>query len=361
MQRSSMALLLWTSVLMVGAGCRVGGANAIPPEDAGTGGAAGTRDGGVGGAAGAGGGAAGSGAGGGVAGSGASGGSAGSSGGVAGSGGLAGSGGGPAGAGGAAAGGSGGAGAGGSGGMGGSGGAASGGSGGAGSGGDGGAGTGGSCVVGGDTDHDGLGDCEEMVDGDPTTDPAVFNGLWVTVGDRPEGTGSCGMLSDYAEMDGRFSGSTRRQRVWAGWDFDTAADAYTHSDYGFQPAWPDGASNERFSLRYSGKIHLSQTGRHCFSISIGATGTDIIGGKNACGQIYVHGSGSMDPLTETGFGASGSSTGCLDLSAGDHTIDIVFWYFNVLEQATLHVRHCVGNGGPCSANQPILRREVQAP
>ncbi len=360
MQRSRVALALWASVVAAGAGCRVGGANAIPPEDAGAGGAAGARDGGV---AGTGGGAAGAGAGGGQAGS--SGGAAGSSGGAAGSsGGAAGSSGGTAGAGGAGAGGAGegGAGAGGAGAGGaGAGGAGAGGTGGGGTGGDGGAGTGGSCVVGGDTDRDGLGDCEEMVDGDPFTDPAVFNGLWVTVGDRPEGTGSCGMLSDYGEMDGRFSGSSRRQRVWAGWDFDTAADAYTHSDYGFQPAWPDGAASERFSLRYSGKIHLAQTGRHCFSISIGATGTDIIGGKNACGQIYVNGSGSMDPLTETGFNASGSNTGCVDLTAGDHTIDIVFWYFNVLEQATLHVRHCVGNGGPCSANQPILRREVQAP
>ena len=53
-------------------------------------------------------------------------------------------------------------------------------------------------------------------------------------------------------------------------------------------------------------------GPHCFSIDTGATGTDIIGGKNVCGQIWIG-----DSVAETGFAAAtaGPATVCVDLAA----------------------------------------------
>ena len=58
------------------------------------------------------------------------------------------------------------------------------------------------------TDGDGLDDCAELTDGNPVTDPNVFNGFTATIGDRPEVTGSCNALDDYAEMETRFASST---------------------------------------------------------------------------------------------------------------------------------------------------------
>ena len=150
-------------------------------------------------------------------------------------------------------------------------------------------------------------------------DAMVFNGLLAIIGDRPEVTGSCDALTDYAEMAGHFTGATRMP-VSAGWDFDTDADAYNDPSYGFQPNWASDPS-ERFSVRFTGKLNLTAAGMHCFSIDIGATGTGIVTGKNACGQVYVNaGTGSGQAtrrLIETGYMAESATANqaCRKLSA----------------------------------------------
>jgi hypothetical protein len=209
-------------------------------------------------------------------------------------------------------------------------------------------------------DGDELGDCAELDDGDDFTDPMVFNGLTATIGDRPEWTGSCDWLDDFDEMIGRFDGSTQVMDVWAGWEFDTDADSYDDPSYGFQPGWPS-AQSGRFSVRFNGRIRLAADGTHCFSIDVGATGTDIIGGKNMCAQIYVDGRPGGAWLAETGYGADSvdADVGCVDLPAGDVPLDIVFWYFNVLERAQLTVRACTG-AAPCAPDRPLDPVELQA-
>ena len=189
------------------------------------------------------------------------------------------------------------------------------------------------------------------VDGAPP-DAAGPPGLHAIIGERPEWTGSCDALDDRAEMEDRFDPPVLEQDVVAGWEFDTDADSHDDPSYGFDPPWPS-AQSGRFSVRFRGRIQLT-AGTHCFSIDIGATGTDIIGGKNACGQVWLG-----DAVAETGFSAAtaGPATVCVDVAAdGGHDLDIVFWYFNVLERAKLQVRRCAGAG--CTPDQPIAAADV---
>lgn len=218
------------------------------------------------------------------------------------------------------------------------------------------------CQPGFDTDGDSVDDCDELDDGDPFTDPAVFNGLTASIGDRPEVTGTCGNLDDYDEMVSRFDTATNVMKVYAGWEFDTGADNYADASYGFMPNWTT-SDGGRFSVRYSGRINLTDSGTHCFRIDIGATGTGIISGKNMCAQVYVDAGPGGSWLVESGYQAESSDANeaCVTLDAGDYTLDIVFWYFNVLEQAQLQVRRCFGGQSSCSPDQAIDPTAVQAP
>lgn len=194
-------------------------------------------------------------------------------------------------------------------------------------------------------------DSGDGADGAPP-DAASAIGLHAIIGERPEWTGSCDALDDRPEMNDRFDPAVMEQDVVAGWEFDTGADSYDDASYGFDPPWP-GAESGRFSVRFRGTIRLT-AGTHCFSIDIGATGTDIIGGKNACGQIWIG-----DAVAETGYLAAtaGAATVCVDVAEdGAEDLDIVFWYFNIFEQAKLVVRRCAGPA--CTPDQPIAAGDV---
>ena len=196
-----------------------------------------------------------------------------------------------------------------------------------------------------------------VIDGAPPAPDAqenVFHGMRVTIGDRPEWTGSCkSNLPDYATMTGHFATPKQQEDADAGWDFDTSADAYSDPSYGFDPMWPMAAAAERFSARYKATIHLA-AGPHCFSIDIGASGTDIITSGNECGQIWLGPEEAPSKIAETGYEAatSGVATGCIDqASDGTAELDVVFWYFNVLAQAKLHLREC--DGASCTPGTPL--------
>lgn len=203
------------------------------------------------------------------------------------------------------------------------------------------------------TDAGGSGDVDGggLADAAPPDAPGA-TGLHAIIGERPEWTGSCDALDDRAELDDRFDPPVQEQDVVAGWEFDTGADSYADPSYGFDPPWPS-AESGRFSVRFRGRIRLA-AGTHCFSIDIGATGTDIIGGKNGCGQVWIG-----DTVAETGYAAAtaGPATACVEVAAdGSEDLDIVFWYFNILEQAKLVVRRCAGAG--CTPDQPIAAGDV---
>ena len=122
------------------------------------------------------------------------------------------------------------------------------------------------------------------------------------------------------------------------------------------PNWPM-AQSGRFSVRFHGNVVLD-AGMHCFSIDIGATGTDIINGRNGCGQVWL--AGANTATAETGFEAAtaGVATGCINVATTAPTeLDIVFWYFNIFERAKLHVRHCAG--ASCTPAEPLSAMQLQ--
>jgi len=202
-----------------------------------------------------------------------------------------------------------------------------------------------------DADGNGEVDSGDGPDGAPADAP-TSSGLHAIIGERPEVTGSCDALDDRAEVDDRFDPPVQEMDVTAGWEFDTGADSYDDPSYGFEPPWPT-AQSGRFSVRFRGRVRLT-AGTHCFSIDIGATGTDIIGGKNACGQVWLG-----DAVAETGFAAAtaGPATVCAEVAAdGAEDLDIVFWYFNIFEPAKLVVRRCAGAGS--TPDQPLAAGDV---
>ncbi|HTJ45679.1 MAG TPA: hypothetical protein VL463_26435 [Kofleriaceae bacterium] len=177
----------------------------------------------------------------------------------------------------------------------------------------------------------------------------VFHGMHAMIGDRPEWTGSCSTLSTYDQMQMHFANPAQQEDVDAGWEFETDADSVSDPSYGFDPSWPMTAPSERFSLRFAATIHLA-AGDHCFQIDTGATGTDIISGKNECGQIWLDGA----KTAEVGYQAAsnGPATGCITMAAdGDAQLDVVFWYFNVFEKAKLQIRTCSGTS--CAPSDPL--------
>jgi len=200
-------------------------------------------------------------------------------------------------------------------------------------------------AAGGDDDDDD----DTSVDGGDVPDSAPPAGLHAIIGEKPQWSGSCTALDDRAEMNDRFDPPVQEQDVTAGWEFDTDKDSYNDPSFGFMPNWTS-AESGAFSVRFHGELALT-AGTHCFSIDIGATGTDIINGRNGCGQIYL-GTASA-PVAETGFDAASveAAVGCVDVADGAQDLDIVFWYFNVFERAILKVRHCAG--ADCTPDQPI--------
>lgn len=207
-------------------------------------------------------------------------------------------------------------------------------------------------------------------DASPDAEQNVFHGMHAVIGDTPQWTGSCSALAGYTMMSSHFAQPMQEADIDAGWDFDTSADSYTDPSYGFDPMWPSSAPGQRFSVRYRATMRLA-AGHHCFSIDIGATGTDIITSGNQCGQIYVGVAGATPDtaIAETGYEAatSGPAIGCVDVPAsaavettapdgsvtrgGGAELDVVYWYFNIFQQAVLHVRHCAGDG--CTPADPL--------
>lgn len=210
------------------------------------------------------------------------------------------------------------------------------------------------CTPGTDSDGDSLDDCDDV-------DPDMWNGMHASIGERPEWTGSCGALDDFAEMQGRFASPSAEQKIWAGWEFVTDADAYSDPSYGFMPPWPNPAPAERFSVRYRAALLLQESGTYCFTIDVGATGTGIVAGKNMCAQLYLDNGPGW--LAETGFEAEsiGAARACRELPAGAHDFDIVYWYFDIFRQSQLRVRYCFGGDADCDPDQPITADRLRAP
>ena len=224
-----------------------------------------------------------------------------------------------------------------------------------------------------DTDGDGLSDCHELEDAFVSTDKFAFNGLTATIGEPPTGfftSAQCDLFfgNSYGEMFGLFDQSNQVMDVYAGWDYAASSNDYDSADFGFQPNWShsdNGGVWASFQILFTGQVWLEQAGTHCFSVDTGSGGFapgDIAGRRNACGRVYINATSASQPLAETGYGAAASPvTGCLQMTAGWHTIDIAARHYETYSYAPqLQVRHCVGGPDGCTPDEPLNRRFLRA-
>jgi hypothetical protein len=226
-----------------------------------------------------------------------------------------------------------------------------------------------------DLDGDNLTDCSETGDGNPFTDPLVWNGLTATAGEPPEGfftSAQCDLFfgDDFGEMYGLFDDSSEVQNIWQGWEYQAGNtnDYSSTEDFDFEPPWP-AANNQgvwgSFQMLFSGTIYVDAPGIWCFSADTGSGGIgpgDIAGRRNCCGRIYIDANITSKPLVETGYGSSASpDVGCVDLDAGPHLIDIAARHYETYFYAPkLLIRHCYGDASTCIPDVPIPQTSLQA-
>lgn len=227
-----------------------------------------------------------------------------------------------------------------------------------------------------DSDGDSMTDCVEATDGSATTDPLIFNGLLATIGEPPSGTftsAQCNLFfgNSYGELLELFDESEQAQSIWAGWEYSAGKtnDYDDPAEFDFEPNWDNaknGGAYSSFQIWFTGVVHVADAGTWCFSVDTGSGGfgpLDIAGRRNCCGRVYIDPQPSSSPLAETGYGSAASpNTGCVELSAGPHAIDIAARHYETYFYAPkLQVRHCFGGAGSCTPDQPLTADILHAP
>jgi RHS repeat-associated protein len=187
------------------------------------------------------------------------------------------------------------------------------------------------CVVGADTDADGIDDCTERSDDDPWTDAWVFNGVNAERGDSCHGSPTCGAIDTQAEIIACFV-PEESNHLTSGWDFATTDTDVCEPGFDYTPSW-DGCG-EDFAARYSATMRLEQSGFYCFAVNGGTT--------SQCGALFVENTSTV----------SGGSPICLELAGGFYPIE---WFYETTSSGTneLHIDFCFGDTTTCTPTSSI--------
>jgi hypothetical protein len=211
--------------------------------------------------------------------------------------------------------------------------------------------TAGACTCDGtDTDGDGLTDCAELDDGNPWTDPAIWNGLIGATYDKcAGGNPACTGIDTNAEVTACMAKPViQGQNLGAGWGFADNNANRCDAAYAFKPNWTQTCNDNTFSVSYTGFINLT-AGTHCFDIA-GAN-------SNACGVFFLDGSDAK-PVTH----ASGPQ--CYTVTAGAHAVRL---FFDRAAAAFLQTgmgfnwQHCVATGAAttCTPTVTVPQSDVR--
>ena len=198
----------------------------------------------------------------------------------------------------------------------------------------GGMGTGG-CTMGTNTDGDGMDDCAETGDGDPWTDPAIFNGMHVRWAEQCSPAPSCALIDTLAEVDACVASVplVEQQDQYSGWDWIDPADNICSALYNFQPPWKqcNDINAIRWQADWQGYINLTKSGKHCFG-SLGVI-------EESCAVIFFN--------TETTGITQLSGTACYDVPAGKYPIR---WHYEMDNgsDSDMHIIYCFGGAMTCS-------------
>jgi hypothetical protein len=202
------------------------------------------------------------------------------------------------------------------------------------------AGTGGTVCA--DADGDSLTDCNERDDGDPWTDPAIFNGMHVRLANQCSSSGDCSENDTLNEVNQCMSSIDQERDQYSGWDWQDPPDDVCNSGYRFLPNWTNCDSS--WAADWQGCIHLEGNGPHCFQIA-GGTG-------QGCAALYFNGNtGNADVQT-------GGAAKCFTVGTGNYPIR---WHYTMDNgsSSSMHVRYCAGTGSNCTPSAAIPSRMLR--
>jgi hypothetical protein len=172
------------------------------------------------------------------------------------------------------------------------------------------------------------------MDGDPWTDPAIFNGMQVRWAQQCDASPNCAEVDTLAEVTACIaSNPTKEQKnQYSGWDWTDPADSICSAGYNFQPNWSLCGDSDaiRWSADWQGYINLTQTGNHCFSV----TGSN----NEGCASIFFN--------METSGATHVSGPKCYNVPAGAYPIR---WFYTMDNgsNSDMHINYCFGGSAMC--------------
>ena len=201
-----------------------------------------------------------------------------------------------------------------------------------------------------DSDGDGISDCTDRT-------PNAYSGMYVRIDDDGVWSGTCNKADSWSEMKGNF-GADQKQNMSAGWDYDSENHSYHTYTYSWAPDWPNNGGRS-WEAMMSAKFVPEDSGRYCFSQDNGATGTGIVSGWNACGQIWIN----KSRVVEVGYQSTNTPVGCIDLTA-DEPVRLDFYNrhhdWNVGRSFKSRPRWCFGAAGPCTPDRKFEQNQLEA-
>jgi hypothetical protein len=152
------------------------------------------------------------------------------------------------------------------------------------------------CTLGANRDGDSFDDCTEYSDGNPFTNPDIFNGLLGSVyAPCSSGAASCSDQDTLAKIRACTSGAQLEQVAQYGgfsWPSVSSSDICDGS-HGFAPNFTKSCGMDAWAIDYTGQVALSSPGRYCFAMVSEAI-------DSSCGSIVLNGDGPSPLVTTQG-------------------------------------------------------------
>ncbi|MGI9281508.1 MAG: FAD-binding protein [Endozoicomonas sp.] len=201
-----------------------------------------------------------------------------------------------------------------------------------------------------DSDDDGINNCVDRL-------PDEFSGMYARINDDGVISGTCSAAGSWDEMKGNF-GADQQQHMRAGWAYETKNHSYHASSYNWNPEWPKNGDRS-WEVMLSGEFTAEASGRYCFSQDNGSTGSDIINGWNACGQVWV----DKNLTAEVGYKGANKSQGCVDLVKGQSIrLDIYNRHHNANLSRSFISRPqwCFGGSENCTPDRQLEQNDLRS-
>ncbi|HEX4476115.1 MAG TPA: hypothetical protein VH142_13610, partial [Polyangiaceae bacterium] len=187
-----------------------------------------------------------------------------------------------------------------------------------------------------DADGDGIPDATENADGDPWTDPNIFNGMDVRLAAQCGTTPTCSTNDTIAEVNQCMSTTiVEEKQQFSGWNWNNPPDSSCSSAYDFEPNWSTCRST--WQADWKGFVNIREDGYQCFSVA----GLPDKG----CASLYFH----SDQLATV---QTGGLPECVYRPAGVYPIQ---WHYTMAtnSQSSMQVDYCFGGTAKCMPTLPL--------